>query len=100
MYMKVWSPLLDECLFGKKEPGNGVDNNTVAVICLNSCGKKEVVCHVPQNISKVVSLYLFATLFLELEITGKRVNGVGVYGLQLQQVFLFMGTKRPRSRPE
>ena len=62
VYMKVWSPVLGVCLFGKKEPSNGVDKNAVAVIRLNSCGKKEVVGHVPRNISKVVSLYLCPTL--------------------------------------
>ena len=56
MYMKVWSPLLGECLFGKKEPDNRVDKNAVAVISLNCCGKEEVVGHVPPNILKVVSL--------------------------------------------
>ena len=56
VYMKVWSPLLGECLFGKKEPDNRVDKNAVAVISLNCCGKEEVVGHVPQNILKVVSL--------------------------------------------
>ena len=54
--MKVWSPLLGECLFVKKEPSNGVDKNAVTVIRLNSCG--QVVGHVPQTISKVVLLYL------------------------------------------
>ena len=58
VYMKVSSPLLGECLFGKREPCNGVDKNAVAVICLNSCGREEVVGHVPQNILKVVPLYL------------------------------------------
>ena len=43
--MKGSSPLLGECLFGKREPCNGVDKNAVAVICLNSCGSEEVVGH-------------------------------------------------------
>ena len=58
VYMKVWSPLLGECLFDKKKTSNGVGKNAVAMICLNSFRKEEVVGHVPQNISKVVSLYL------------------------------------------
>ena len=58
VYMKVWCPILDECLFGKKKTTNGVDKNAVAVICLNSCGRNEVVGHMPQNISKKVPLYL------------------------------------------
>ena len=40
VYMKVWNPLLGECLFGKKEPSNVIDKYMVAVICPNSCGKK------------------------------------------------------------
>ena len=57
VYIKVWSTLLGECLFGKKEQSNGVEKNAVAVIHLNSSGKKGVVSYVPQNISGVVSLY-------------------------------------------
>ena len=58
MYMKVWRPLLGEFLFGKKETSNGVDKNAVTVIRLNSCGREEVVGHAPQNISKLIPLYL------------------------------------------
>ena len=57
VYMKVRNTLLGECLFGKKKPSNGVYKNAVAVIHVNSCGKEEVVDHVPQSISKVVSSY-------------------------------------------
>ena len=45
-------------LFDKKEPSNGVDKNVIAVICLNSCGREEVVGQVSQNISKVAPLCL------------------------------------------
>ena len=44
-------------LFGKKEPSNGVDKNAIAVICLKSCAREEVVGQVSKNISKVVPLY-------------------------------------------
>ena len=75
VYVKAWSPFLGECLLGKKEPSNGVDKNAVAVIRLHSCGREEVVGHVPQNISKVVSLYLsLPHFYLELVFTGKHVN--------------------------
>ena len=84
-----------------RKPGNGVDKNMVSVMCLNSYIKEEVVCHVPQNILKVVSLYLFLPhCYLDLEVTGKCVNGGGSYGYELLQVFLFMGMKRPRSGPK
>ena len=98
VYVKAWSPFLGECLLGKKEPSNGVDKNAVAVIRLHSCGIEEVVGHVPQNISKVVSLYLsLPHFYLELVFTGKRVNRESVTDLKFRQGFVFMGLKRPRN---
>ena len=48
-----------------------VDKNVVAMIHLNCCGKEKEVGHVPQNISRMVSLYLSLPHFqLELEVTG------------------------------
>ena len=41
MYMIIWSPLLGENTFGKKELSNGVDKNAVAEIRLNSRIKKK-----------------------------------------------------------
>ena len=95
VYLKVWIPLLDECLFGNKEQSNGVDKNAVAVICLNNCRKEELVSYVPQSISKVVSLYLsLLHCYLELEVTGKRVySGVG-YGLKITARLRFYGSER------
>ena len=58
VHMKLWSPLLDECLFGKKEQSNGVDKNAVAVIRLNSCGKQKMVGHFESGFV----VYLPATL--------------------------------------
>ena len=93
MYMQVWSSFLGECLFDKKEPSNGVDKNVVAEICLTRFGKEELVHHVPQNNSKVVSLYLsLSHCYLELEVTGKCVNHGGRYGLEFRQVFGFFWT--------
>ena len=63
VYMKVLSLLLCECLFGKKEPNSGVDKNAVAVVHLRICDREEVVGHVPQNILKVVPLYLICHIF-------------------------------------
>ena len=82
-------------MFGKKEPSNGVDKNAVTVIRLNSCGKEEVVGHVLQNISKVVSLHLsLSHCYLELEVTGKLVNRGGSYGLEIPARFRFHGPER------
>ena len=92
VYIKVWSPLLGECLFGKKEQSNGVEKNAVAVIHLNSSGKKGVVSYVPQNISGVVSLYFSRPhYYLELEFTGKRVDSVGGDRLKITAKFRFYG---------
>ena len=92
MYIKVWSTLLGECLFGKKEQSNGVEKNAVAVIHLNSSGKKGVVSYVPQNISGVVSLYFSRPhYYLELEFTGKRVDSVGGDRLKITAKFRFYG---------
>ena len=97
VYMAVWNPLLGKRLFGKKEPSKEVDKNAVAVICLNSCVREEVVGHVPRNISKVVllsvSLCLYVSLFvphcyLEHEVTGKHVNRG--YGLEIPPRFRFL----------
>ena len=61
---------MNVCLV-RKLTRSSVDKNVVAMIHLNSCGKEEVVGHVPQNISKVVSLYLSLPHYqLELEVTG------------------------------
>ena len=93
--MKVLSPLLGEFLFGKKNPSNKVDENAVAVICQNSCGEVEVVGHEPQNISKKVSFYLSPPhCYLELEITGKRVNRSGGYGHEISARFCFYGSRK------
>ena len=43
MYIKVWSLLIGQCLSGKKERSNGVDQNAVTVIHLHSCGREGVV---------------------------------------------------------
>ena len=66
VYIKVWSRILGECLLVKKEPSNGVDKNTVAVIPLHSGGREEVVGHKPQNISKVVRFHCISLSLTKL----------------------------------
>ena len=68
VYIKVWSRILGECLLVKKEPSNGVDKNTVAVIPLHSGGREEVVGHKPQKISKVVRFHCIS-LSLSLSVS-------------------------------
>ena len=74
---------------------NGVDKNVVAVIRLHCRGREEVVGHVPQNISKVVPLHLSLPHFYqELEVTGKRVDREGGYGLEIPARFCFYGPEK------
>ena len=95
VYMKVLSLLLCECLFGKKEPNSGVDKNAVAVVHLRICDREEVVGHVPQNILKVVPLYLTLPYFyLEHEITRRHVNREDVCGLKILARFRFYGPEK------
>ena len=70
VYIKVWSRILGECLLVKKEPSNGVEKNTVAVIPLHSGGREEVVGHKPQKISKVVRFHCISlSLSLSLSVS-------------------------------
>ena len=92
--MKVWSPLLD-VFFSTKETSNGVDKDAVALICINSCGREEVVGHTPQNISKVVPLYLsLPHSYLEPEVTRKHVKSGGSYGLEIPSRSCFYGPEK------
>ena len=69
----------------------------VAVIHLNNCGKEKVIDHVPRNISRVVSMFLsLPHCYLELEVTGKRVNRAGGYGFEIPARFRFYGSKKAR----
>ena len=94
VYMEVWSPLHD-VFFSTKETRNGVDKDAVAVICLNSCGREEVVGHTPQNISKVVPLYLslFHIVTWNLKSLENMWKVVVVMDLKFRQGFVFMGLK-------
>ena len=94
VYMKVWTPLLGEWLFGKQESSNRVDKNAVVLIRLNSCGKEKVVSHFPQNISKVVSFYLsLPHCCLELEVTGNVWTVVVAMDLKFRPGFVFTDLK-------
>ena len=57
--MIIWKPVVCVCLKCVKEPTNEVDENAVAVVCTNSHCKEEVVCHMQQNISMIMSMFLF-----------------------------------------
>ena len=83
------------CFFSTKETRNGVGKDAVAVICLNSCGREEVVGHTPQNISKVVPLYLslFHIVTWNLKSLENMWKVVVVMDWKFRQGFVFMGLK-------
>ena len=81
---------MNVCLLRK----NQIDKDAVTVICLNNCGR-EVVGHLSQNLSKVVPLYLsLPHFYLQLEVTGKRADREGRYGLEIPARFCFYGPEK------
>ena len=52
--MIIWKPLAGECLQWVKESPSKMDKNTVAMVCINSYSKKEVVGHVKQKLQNIV----------------------------------------------
>ena len=55
-------PLVGECLQFKKEPTKELDKNAVTWVRTNSHFKEEVVGHVQQNISMILSMFFLAPL--------------------------------------
>ena len=53
-------PLVGEYLQFKKEPTNELDKNAVTWVRTNSHFKEEVVGHVQQNISMILSMFFLA----------------------------------------
>ena len=101
VYIKVWSRILGECLLVKKEPSNGVDKNTVAVIALHSGGREEVVGHKPQNISKVVRFHclsLSLSLSLSLPFTVHTFSSDFKFQVKMWQRERERETERERER--
>ena len=88
LMLLIWETLLGECLKCVKEPTNEVDKHAVAVVHINSLSKEVVIGHVPKFISLLLSL-LGCTL--SIEVTGKRVNRVTGYGLEIPANFHLCG---------
>ena len=72
--MTIWKPLVCVCLKYVKEPTNKVDENAVDVVCTNSHCKEEVVCHMQQNISMIMSVFLFLPIVPWLNTSTMDVN--------------------------
>ena len=91
-YMTIWTPFIGESLLCKHEPDNIVDKNAVAIIRTDSMGKDSVVGHLPENISKLCTLFLkVPNTRIRARVTGKRLNRGGGYGLEVPVVYDFVG---------
>ena len=89
--MNIWEPRLGGCLKCMKEPTNEVDIH-VAVVRINSLSKEVVFGHVSKFISMIVSLLLsLPGCTLSIEVTGKLVNRVAGYGLEIPAHFHLCG---------
>ena len=91
-YMNIWTPLIGESLLCRKEPDNPVDKNAIAIVRTDSIGKETVVGHLPENIAKLCFLFLKVPYTsIKAEVTGKRVNRGGGYGLEVPVIYYFTG---------
>ena len=87
------TPQLTEYLQCVKEPTNGIDKNAVSVVRTTYC-KEEMVGHVEQNISMIVSMFLsLPHCALHIFANRKRVNHEGEYRLEIPKNFNFYGPK-------
>ena len=95
VYMNIWEPLFGECLKSRKEPTNEMDKTAVAVIRINSYSEEVMVGHVPNNMSKIVFMFLpLPHSTLDIFVIGKRINRGGGYGLEMPVNFYFYGPEK------
>ena len=72
-----------------------MDEKAIALIRIDSLGKETVVGHLPENISKICFLFLKVPYTsIEAEVTGKRVNRGGGYGLEVPVIYYFTGPEK------
>ena len=94
-YMNIWTPLIGESLICRKESDNPIDENAIAIIKTDSVGKETVVGHLPENIAKLCFLFLKVPFTsIKAEVTGKRVNRGGGYGLEMPVIYYFSGPRK------
>ena len=92
--MNIWEPQLGECLKCMTETKNEVDIHGIAVVRINSLSKEAGVGHVLKFISMIVSMLLsLPGCTLSIEVTGKRVNRVAGYRLEIPANFHLCGTE-------
>ena len=62
---------------------------------INSVGKETVVGHLPENIAKLCFLFLKVPFTsIKAEVTGKRVNRGGGFGLEVPVIYYFSGPRK------
>ena len=88
--MVIWKLLVGVFLQCVKEPTNEVDKNDNAVICTTSYFKEEVVRHMLQNISVILSMFLSLPHYTLV----KCINHGGEYGLEIPAILIFVDLKR------
>ena len=114
-YVDIWQPAISSEHSLRREPGNEVDKNAVAVVQETQSGNTtracsqaeplnihpneiavgmEVVGHVPKLMAQWVTKFLKrASNSGTVVITGKRINRGAGYGLELPCEFKFQGDK-------
>ena len=89
--MSIWNPKLgDSDVEVKHEVNNEHDKFAIAIF-----HSKTIVGHVPKNLSKF--FYQFLSLpncTISCEVTGKRVNRGGRYGLEIPVKYTFLGPNK------
>ena len=72
-----------------------MDKTAVAVTRINSYSEEMVVGHVPQNVSKIVFMFMsLPHCALDIFVTVKRINHGGGYGLEIPANFHFYGPEK------
>ena len=91
-YMNIWNPKLgDNDAEVKHEANNEHDKFAIAIFH----SKRIVLGHVPKNLSKFFSQFLsLSNCTISSEVTGKRVNRGGGYGLEIPVKYTFLGPNK------
>ena len=91
VYINIWDPLVSDCLKSRKQPTNGMSKTAAAVIRFNSYSEEVVLGHVPNNMSKIVFMFLsLSHCALDIFVDGKYTNSGGRQRLKIPaNVYLY-----------
>ena len=88
-YMNIWNPKFgDNDVEVKHEVNNEHDKFAIAIFHI-----KRIVGHVPKNLTKFFYQFL-PNCTIGYEVTGKRVNRGGGYGLEIPAKYTFLGLNK------